>query len=312
MPAKLWRCEAVPLPDDQISLRIDGEERIRWHAGPRYPRPFFYPFVGPSGESLTRIGHPGAPNHDHHRSLWFAHEKVLGINFWTENTPARIEQRGWLALHESDSEAALAVTLNWRDGHDPRPLVEQEVVAAIRPTGEGETLFELHCTFRPTSEALEFQETNFGFLGIRVARSISAWFGEGQLTSSEGSKGEPAIFGKPARWMDYSGPIASGTGSERTSATEGITCFDHPTNPGHPVSWHVREDGWMGPSACRNGSLITTMAKPLVLRYLLWAHGGAVDPDRANSVWDAFAASPGYRVKASDKKHQQYEIVPSA
>ena len=28
------------------------------------------------------MGHPGAPDHDHHRSVWFAHFKVLGIDFW--------------------------------------------------------------------------------------------------------------------------------------------------------------------------------------------------------------------------------------
>jgi hypothetical protein len=73
MNRQLPRCCALALPDHQVSLQIDGIERLRWHFGPSYPRPFFYPLVGPSGASLTRIGHPGAPNHDHHRSVWFAH-----------------------------------------------------------------------------------------------------------------------------------------------------------------------------------------------------------------------------------------------
>ncbi len=54
------------------SFQIDGHERLRWYFGTDYPRPFFHPLVGPSGSSLTRIGHPGAPNHDHHLSIWFA------------------------------------------------------------------------------------------------------------------------------------------------------------------------------------------------------------------------------------------------
>ena len=37
----------------------------------------------PSGATLTRIGHPGAENHDHHRSVWFAHHKVNGLDFWS-------------------------------------------------------------------------------------------------------------------------------------------------------------------------------------------------------------------------------------
>src|SRR5438874_232420 len=69
-----------------------------------------------------------------------------------------------------------------------------------------------------------FGKTNFGFLAVRVAKNLSEHFGGGVLTNSEGAKSEPAIFGKQAKWMDYSGPVPNGH-------TEGITYFDHPTNP---------------------------------------------------------------------------------
>ena len=46
------RCTLLPLPDHQVSFRVSGVERLRWHFGPHYPRPFFYPLVGPaSGEA---------------------------------------------------------------------------------------------------------------------------------------------------------------------------------------------------------------------------------------------------------------------
>jgi hypothetical protein len=62
--------QVVPQPDDQLSFQVEGAERVRWHFGGRYPRPFFFPLAGPSGRTLTRMGHPAAPDHDHHRSLW--------------------------------------------------------------------------------------------------------------------------------------------------------------------------------------------------------------------------------------------------
>jgi len=69
---------------------------LRWHFDAKYPRPFFYPFNGPSGETLTRMGHPGAPNHDHHRSVWWAHAKVDGENYWGDNTKAMMAtSAGW-------------------------------------------------------------------------------------------------------------------------------------------------------------------------------------------------------------------------
>ena len=301
MPYRSPRCRIVPLADHRVSIEIDGRERLAWHYGPSYTRPFFFPLVGPSGSSLTRIGHPGAPNHDHHRSIWFAHAKVLGIDFWSENTAARIRQRNWLVYQDGDDEAVMAVLLDWHDGHDPQPLMEQELVVAVRPGENGETFLDLQSTFRPRSQSLEFAQTNFGFLAVRVAKNLSVWFGGGELTGSEGQRGEPKLFGKPAVWMDYSGPVEGG-------GEEGITYFDHPGNPGHPTHWHVREDGWMGASVCFQGPVETTRAEPLKLRYLLHAHQGAVSPERAIEIAARFAAEPGYDVVKATVKHQQYEL----
>lgn len=307
MPNSLPRCQVLPLAEHQVSIQIDGQERLRWHAGEDYPRPFFFPFNGPSGHSLTRMGHPGAPNHDHHQSVWFAHNKVLGINFWGNDSPARIRQKEWLVYHDGDDHAILATLLTWHDGHDPKPLLEQEVIAIARPgEGKGETLLELQSEFRPASESLEFQQTNFGFLAVRVAKNIAEHFGGGRLTNSEGLIGEkdetgkPNIFGKPARWMDYSGPVPGGK-------TEGITYFDHPSNFTYPSSWHVREDGWMGCSVCMHKSVTTTKANPLRLRFLLHAHAGAIDSARADRIAGEFADLPRYEIVRSSRKHEHYE-----
>lgn len=295
------RCRVVPLAGEQAAFELDGVERLRWHYGQQYPRPFFYPLVGPSGHSLTRMGHPGAPNHEHHRSIWFAHFKALGINFWNDETVARIRQHSWLVYEDSDEHAAMAVSLRWYDGHDPQELLEQEVIAIVRPGEDGETFVELETIFRPRAETFEFQATNFGFFAVRVAKSIAAHFGGGQLTNSAGMQGEPNIFGKPAKWMDYSGPVPGG-------AIEGITYFDHPSNPGYPSSWHVREDGWMGASPCMHESLTTTRVQPLSLRYLLHAHRGGADNVRAEKVAAEYANRPAHRVAKGTRQHEQFEL----
>ena len=308
MPASIARCEIVPLAQQQVSLRLDGVERTRWCFGDEHPRPCFFPLIGPeSGESLTRMGHPGAPDHDHHQSVWFSHNKLLGINFWA-NGAARIRQRSWQVYEDGEDAARMAVLLDWLDGHDPQPLVEQELVAVLRPLDHGEYTLELHSTFRPRAEQIEFQQTNFGFLAVRVARSISAVFGGGRLTSSAGAVGEPAIFGQPARWMDYSGPVPTTIDGVRTTIEEGVTYFDHPANPGYPNSWHVRDDGWMACSPCMHAPLTPTRDQPLVLRQLLYVHRGAVDAGRADALAESFAAFPTYRVVRSTRPHRHFEI----
>lgn len=296
------RCTLLPLPDHQVAFLVGGAERLRWHFGPQYPRPFFYPLVGPaSGHSLTRMGHPGAPNHDHHRSVWFAHEKVAGVNFWGDTGTARVRQKEWLAYHDGDAEAVMAVRLGWADGHDPRELLTQDLFAALIPGPGRETLVELQTTFRPAANQLEFGKTNFGFLAVRVAKAISAFFGGGTLTNSDGAVGEPAIFGKPARWVDYSGEQPGGH-------REGVTYFDHPTNPGHPAAWHVREDGWMGASACFAEPRTTTQAEPLTLRYLLHAHAGMLAATRAADEFARFRDRPPFELVRAPSKHVTWGV----
>lgn len=295
------RCQIIPLPDHQVSFQIDGQDRLRWHFGPSYPRPFFYPLVGPSGDSLTRMGHPGAANHDHHRSVWFAHHDVQGVDFWSDNTAARIRQKHWRCYGDGDDEAVMGALLGWYGGEDGRELMEQEVIAAVRPGDDGETLVELQGTFRPKADVVELGKTNFGFLAVRVAKHISAYFGGGELTSSEDARGEPQIFEQSARWMDYTGPSAS-------RGSEGITYFDHPANLGYPSHWHVREDGWMGASLCMHGPRVTTSEQPLTLRYLLHAHGGDIEAERANHIADKFAKTKGFVVERSKAKHRHYEV----
>jgi len=308
MAYKAPRCEVLPLADHQVSLRIDGRERLRWHFGRQYPRPFFFPLLGPSGSPLTRMGHPGAPNHDHHRSIWFAHHKVLGIDFWSDGTEARIQQKQWLCYQDGDAEAAMAVLLGWYDGHDPAELLEQQLIAVVRPGDEGEMFLEIQTSFYPRSAMLEFGQTNFGFLAVRVAKSISAHFGGGELTSSTRQRGEANLFAKPARWMDYSGPVEVARVAERSAVVEGLTYFDHPDNPAFPAAWHVREDGWMGSAPCLNQALVTTPDQPLTLRYLLHIHRGDIEPERADRIADEFATRAGYRVFKASIKHQQFAI----
>lgn len=302
------RCHVVPLPENQVAFWVEGQERVRWHFGQQYPRPFFYPLLGPSGTCLTRMGHPGAPNHDHHRSVWFGHYRVMGVDFWTDQTPARVHQTGWLAYQDGD-QAVMAVELAWLDGHNPQPLLQQRLVAAVQPGPEpGETFLELDSTFAPQAELFELGQTNFGFLAVRVAKHLSAFFGQGRLSDSEGRRGEAAIFGQPARWVDYSGPAPT---AALTLTHEGITYFDHPSNPTYPTAWHVRDDGWMGAAVCLRAPLTASRNQPLVLRYLLWAHRGQYTHDRAARVAEWFANLPPWKVTRAEGPHRMWEVIRS-
>ncbi len=302
------RCLVTPLPNHQVSFSIDRIERTRWHYGREYPRPFFYPVVGASGESLTRMGHPGAPNHDHHRSLWFAHNDLMGHDFWSENTTCRIEQQEWFCYEDGDEEARMAVGLRWVDGHDPKPLLRHELYVSIIPGKEsGEFCLELQSNLIADADGIEFRKNNFGILGIRVAKSISTYFGGGKLTGSDGREGEPATFGEPNRWVDYSGPVLPAGATE--PFMEGLALIDHPTNPQHPARWHTRADGWFGPSLSRMDAVLLQKDQPLIVRYLLYVHRGSVNPSAVNEIANAFAAKPALRREKPKQSNVHWQLI---
>ncbi|WP_442505636.1 PmoA family protein [Novipirellula sp. SH528] len=279
------RCQIIPLPSNQVAFVIDGRERLRWHASEDAPRPFFFPLTGPSGIPLTRMGHPGAPDHDHHRSVWFAHHMVDGESFWSDTAGTKIRQTQWVAYDDGDDEARMAVRLEWLSGADSKPLIKQDLYVAVAPAPNAGLFVELQTSLRSVADTLELGKTNFGLLAVRVAKAISARFGDGVITGANGKQGEKDLFGLPSPWIDYSGSIDKGV-------VEGITYFDHSSNSRFPSKWHVRADGWMGASACFDGAVTLYKDKPTSWRYLLHAHPGAVDHGVASQIQDDFHDRP--------------------
>ena len=294
MPYQVPRVQIVPQADDQVSFQVEGQERLRGQAAPRFPRPCLFPLIGPSGRSLTRMGHPAAPDHGHHRSLWWGHQSIGGVNFWEERGGTQqIRQEDWVHYQDGADEAGSVVKIGWFDQHKVK-LMQQELIAVYRPLPKGEGWLELQTTFASPVESLPIGKTNFGFLGCRMAASISAHYGGGHLTSSEGAKGEKENFAKPAKWMDYSGPMVG-------ESWEGVTWFDHPTNPRYPTSWHVRDDGWMSAAFCLQDGWMLEKAKPLRLRYGFHVHAGPVEAKRAEERRQAFAESPAWEVAPAER-----------
>jgi hypothetical protein len=167
--------------------------------------------------------------------------------------------------------------------------LHQQLIIVIEPTSGGYGL-DLQSQFdSPGGEPVELGQTNFGFLGVRVAKTMSEQFGGGKLTDARGARGEKEIFGQASPWVDYSGPVSPG-------AIEGVCFMDHPSNPNHPVRWQVRRDGWMGASFNHDAPYGVARDHPLVLRYRLLVHVGAADVGELNASWKRFARASAYSI----------------
>ena len=283
------RVQAIP-GIRRASLCIDGIERVGYDFGVGETRPFFFPLIGATGRMLTRMGHPKPVGHEHHKSVWFGHQFVNGINFWEERpgTEVQVRHRRVVLYQDGADWAGFVADLDW--WAEGKTLLTQRLTAAIEPQEDGGFALDLQTRFEAPNGPVELGKTNFGFLGVRVAKTISERFGGGRLLNSEGATGEPAIFGKPARWVDYSGPSAP-------DQVEGIAYFDHPDNPKHPTAWHawhVRADGWMEAAVTFAASIGIADGHPLDLRYRLLAHVGAAEPEAIERAWKRFATMPPY------------------
>ncbi len=307
--------QVVPLPYQQASFEYQGRELTRYHFGPGLERPFWYPMIGPEGKSLTRMGHPRDPHsHRHHNSVWISHEKVSGVNFWSDGTGSKIVCRQVLQYEDGPQEASMLCLNAWQDKAGKTVMIERRRTAVQAINGEekkgtvpicrngpegashkwglspffpgGEWLMVIDLQLEaPASGPVTLGETPFGLIGVRMAKTIGVNDGGGRILNSAGHVNEAHAFRQPAKWVDYSGPVTDrGRG--------GIAMLDHPSNPDHPTPFHVRDDGWMGASLTLKRPLVLQPGRPLRLRYGLWVHPGVPTREQVETRWGAFAKQP--------------------
>ncbi|MHC4740677.1 MAG: DUF6807 domain-containing protein [Planctomycetota bacterium] len=280
-PKGVPRLEVLPLPYGQASFRRDGVELTRYHFGEGLHRPFLFPVNGPSGLSLTRMGHPRDPEgHSHHNSVWITHNDVAGVSFWNDRGKGKIKHRRIVKYEDGGERSSLVAENDWiADGS--KVLLKEKRQITVLLLDNLEWLMVIDLEFNAAGEAVTLGKTPFGMIGVRMAKTIGVHDGGGTIRNSEGAVDEKEVFWKRARWVDYSGAI---TNEKR----EGITLFDHPDNPNHPSHFHVRNDGWMGASLTFDASRKIEPGKPLKLRYGLYAHSEIKPADAIEKQWKKF------------------------
>ena len=204
----------------------------------------------------------------------------VNSSFW-DNPPPRKPQE---CFQEGEDWATLRAVHSWQDPNG-KELMKGRIAVRLRPLEGGELFVDFVLRFEPAGEPVTLGKTQFGFLAVRVARSMTVDDGGGVITNSEGPTdwvwpAEP----RRARWMDYSGPVSP-------SEWNGIAFFDHPSNPRYPTYWSVNSDGWMGTAFCHNDPFRLEVGESLVLRHRLYVHRGRCDPRAIERQHEQFAHS---------------------
>ena len=202
-------------------------------------KPALWPVIGPTGKAMTRaypiVDKPEITNdHPHHRSLWFTHGSVNGVNFWAKSPNyGEVVHREFKKL-ESGTDIGTIVAHNEWIGPDGKRVCTED--QTFKFSGDKDVrVIDATITLNATDGPIKFKDDKEGSFAIRVPDSMRVDTKQGgQIVNSNGQT-DAAAWGTPANWVDYHGPV--------DGETVGIAILDHPSNPSHPVRWHVRNYG---------------------------------------------------------------------
>jgi sugar phosphate isomerase/epimerase len=223
---------------DRVTVEVNGKLFTEYYIKD-VVRPYFYPVIGPTGLPVIRHwplkdGEPDEEHdHPHHKSLWFTHGSVNGVDFWTDGK-GKIVHDKFLEIASGPQVGVISSQNNWV-APDGKVVCTDTRTHRFYSTPEGQ-LMDFEVTLHASNGPVTMGDTKEGSLGIRLAPTmrVRGKVGKGHIINSEGRTDQDA-WGKRATWCDYYGPV----GGE----TVGVAIFDHPDNPRHPTWWHVRDYG---------------------------------------------------------------------
>ena len=272
--------------DPAMAILCDGQLVTKYHYQD-VPRPFFYPIIGPTGEEMTR-GYPMNPHEDeqtdhvHHRSLWFGHGDVNGVDFWHETPKGKEETRphgkivhtAFSGMKAGSGPMEVRSRNDWVTNQGVK-LCEDARVYRFSKTADGQIAIDFDLTLKATAGEVKFGDTKEGTMAMRVLPTMRQ-DSTGHILNGEGVSGKEA-WGKRAAWCDFYGP-------DRKGNVVGIAIFNHPQNAGHPTYWHARDYGlfaanpfgkraFVGKDSEEGGHTLAAGAE-LRLRYRILLHQG--------------------------------------
>lgn len=256
------------------------------------PHVYYYPLIGPGSLKMTRdypmVKDSAGEEHDHphHRSVWYSHGDVNGVDFWSETAKAgKIVHDQFLELKSGQEAGLIRSTSKWI-APDGNVVCTDERLLRVFNRPSNERVFDFEITLKAGDKPVTLGDTKEGSFGIRVAETMRLTHGKnkpgkGHIVLSSGEK-DGKTWGKRGEWCDYYGPVQD--------KTVGIAIFDHPKNPRHPTTWHVRDYGLFAANPFglsdfekkpkKTGDLLIDAGKSVTFRYRVYLHEGDTESAR--------------------------------
>jgi hypothetical protein len=285
----------VKITKGQGKLRIDVDgQHFADYVFEGFSRPFLFPITDPKGAKLTRnwpMAEAADEEHDHphHKSFWWGHGDMNGVDFWAEGKDAGKTVHEEFTAVES-GEVGVIKSRNKYVSKEGKTIATDERTLRIYPGSVGRT-FDFEVTVKPADGKLKFGDTKEGTMAVRLAETmrLKGKVGKGHIVNSEGVR-DDATWGKRAKWVDYYGPVGD--------RTLGMAIFDHPNNPRHPTWWHVRDYGLFAanPFGLHDfekkekgaGDLVVEPGQTISFKYRFYIHEGDETQGKVNEAYDRY------------------------
>jgi hypothetical protein len=267
----------------KLKIQIGGELFTEYYYKD-VPRPYLYPIIGPKGLPMTRNWpmkevEGEERDHPHHKSLWFTHGAVNGVDFWSDGAAkGKIVHEKFTQI-SSGNQGTIKAFHKWTTAEGKLVLTEDRTVqiAAEGPN----RIIDFEIALHASEGAVTLGDTKEGSMAIRLAETMRLKApknkpGKGHIVNSEGLT-DDATWGKRAKWCDYYGPVEG--------QSLGVAMFDHPANPRYPTWWHVRDYGLFAANPfgihdfekapANQGDLKIEAGQSLTFRYRFVFHAGS-------------------------------------
>ena len=292
--------ELSPQPNGDVEITLSGGRFGRYHADPKWARPFLHPVMGPFGHSVTR-GFPQEPrpgeaqDHHHHKSLYVAHGSVNGVDNWSEEKNHGRQVQRQVLQCVSGPVFGVLETLNDWVSNEGKKVCEDRRKWTFWATPGSLRLVDLEVEFRATEGPLTFGDTKEGgIIAVRVATTMDVPR-TGVITNAEGGTNEGETWGKRSAWCDYSGLDEGGN-------KVGIAILNHPLGFRYPTYWHVRNYGLMTANPFglhdfygdrnRDGSHVIGAGETLWFGYRVYVHAGDAAGGQVSDAYHGYVNPP--------------------
>jgi len=277
-----------------VAIQVDGAPFATYRydtRDPELPRPYFHPLIGPSGVPITQDGEfPGTTKgHIWHTGLVLAHQNFTDGNNWQTGSPkfSRMRHVAYEVMESGPLFGRFVQRLEWLNVAGDRAMFRETRTVTVPARPAKRRCLDVDTTITCGELPALWNATPYHLLAIRVPDAMLVGKG-GVITNSEGQSNPPD--GTPARWLDYSGPLGSGTA--------GVALFDHPQNPRHPTRWLNFQAQTLGPAPAHREPLAWKPGESLRFRYRVLLHEGDVTQAAIAQEYLAFITEPQARFGA--------------